>query len=165
MRVWCVYFTMALHNLKNFKWKAEVKYIYWHWPKYIHMLPEEQTENISWFIFSHKDSYYPMKARCANVPLWKSTFRQQVPPRGQLLSLNHCRPERSFRWVVVLGASGASGNRARWQKQGHYKSLTSIIKFCYWSFTSKLTCWGSASGLCWKRGWRTVTWKTTNIRT
>ena len=136
-------------QLKNFKVKGWGKRYLLTLTKIYTNTCEEQTENISWFIFSQKTPI-TLKARCANVPLWKSTFRQQVSPRGQLLSLNLCRAE-------VLLVSGCPWCFRSWWRQGQVTEARSLLKprcsnkISLLKFYIKLTCWGSASGLCSKR--------------
>lgn len=158
--VWCVYFTMALHNLKISKCKAEVKGIYWHWPKYIQILLKNKLKT---FLGFSQKTPITLKARCANVPLWKSTCRQQVSPRGQLLSLNNCRAE-------VLRVSGCPWCFRSWWRQGQvmearsllkprFSNKISLLKF-YVTLTSGALPLGCAERGCWA-----VTWKPTGIRT
>ena len=115
---WCIYFTMALHNLKISKWKAEVKDIYWHWQKYIQILVKNKLKTFLG-LFSHKRLLLPWRQ---DVPMFlcgKAHSGSKFHQEGSFY-LWISAGQRSFWWVVVLGVSEAGGDRARWRKQGHY---------------------------------------------
>jgi len=114
---WCIYFTMAQHNLKISKWKAEVKDIYWHWPKYIQILVKNKLKTFLG-LFSHKRLLLPWRQDVPTFLCGKAHSGSKFHQEGSLYPWTTAG-QRSFRWVVVLGASGAGGDRARWRKQGH----------------------------------------------
>lgn len=86
-------------------------------------MSEEQTENISWFIFLQRD---PEDTMCY-VPWWKSTHRQQGLPR-EFLSQKNRRAE-ALLWSGHCFCSGVPElTQGQLGEAGCYWSVSIYIK-------------------------------------